>query len=287
MKVDCNTQLLQEAYLRMETKFMNHSVPAYLTPFILTGMIIVITALLLGLSRVLDRAAWPETDRSKALGSMSSLLVGWFVVTVVTSIAGFYRPSYGKAPTIQYGLLIPIVVGLLLFRSWPLLRRILASVPNNWLVGVQLYRVLGVIFLVLYAGGHLSGLFALPAGLGDTLVGILAPFVAASFVRSPEGSARRVRLWNLLGIADLVIAVTIGFLTSPSPFQIAAFDRPSELVAMFPLSLIPVFAVPLSILLHIASLQKLRRDQLTGYKELRTEELGSSGAAKINGAFRR
>jgi hypothetical protein len=123
---------------------------------------------------------------------------------------------------------------------------------RSWLVGVQVYRVLGVIFLVLYAGGHLPGVFALPAGVGDTLVGILAPFVAASFARSAEGSERRVRIWNLLGIADLVIAVTLGFLTSPSPFQVAAFDRPSALIAMFPLSLIPVFAVPLSILLHIA-----------------------------------
>jgi hypothetical protein len=95
---------------------------------------------------------------------------------------------------------------------------------------VQFYRVLGVIFVVLYAGRHLPGLFALPAGLGDSLVGVLAPFVAASFARSPEESARRVRLWNLLGIADLVIAVTLGFLTSPSTLQVAAFDRPSGLI---------------------------------------------------------
>jgi len=239
---------------------MNYSVPAYLTPFILTGMTIVITALVLGLRAALRRAAWPETDRTKLLWGVSSVLVGWFALGVVTSIAGFYRPASGKAPTIQYGLLIPIAIGLLLFRGWPLLRRAFADISNDWLVAVQLYRVLGVIFLILYAGGHLPAVFALPAGLGDTLVGVLAPFVAASFARSPKSSTRRVRLWNMLGIADLVIAVTMGFLTSPSPFQLAAFDRPNELIATFPLSLIPVFAVPLSILLHIASLQKLRKD---------------------------
>ena len=173
------------------------------------------------------------------------------------------------------------MVGVVLFRTWPLLRRTLASVPNTWTVGVQLYRTLGIVFLLLYAGGHLPALFALPAGLGDILVGILAPLVAASFARSPEASARRVRLWNLLGIADLVIAVTIGFLTSPSPFQIASFDRPSELVAMFPLSLIPVFAVPLSILLHIASLQKLRQDQVAGYRARGTDQIASSARRVI------
>jgi hypothetical protein len=258
---------------------MDYSVPAYLTPFLLTGMIIVIATLLLGLRRALRHATWRETDRTKAIWSFSSLLVGWFAVAVVTSIDGFYRPPASRPPTIQYGLLVPIAAGLLLFRSWPLLRRALATVPNSWLVGVQFYRALGVIFLLLYAGGHLPALFALPAGLGDVMVGIFAPLAAMSFARSPEASVRRLQLWNLLGITDLVVAVTIGFLTSPSPLQMASFDRPSVLLGMFPLTLIPVFAVPLSMLLHIASLQKLR--QVDTYREVRAE----SGEAKRNGAL--
>lgn len=262
---------------------MNYPVPAYLTPFILSGMLLVVATLTLGLRRALRIVTWPEPDRAKALWGVSALLVGWFVVAAMTSIAGYYQPSSGP-PTIQYGLLTPIVIGVLAFVSWPLLRRIVATVPNTWLVGVQFYRVLGMIFVVLYAGGHLPGSFALPAGLGDSLVGVLAPFVALSFARSPEGAARRVRLWNLLGIADLAVAVTLGFLTSPSPLQMLAFDRPSGLIAMFPLSLIPVFAVPLSILLHLASLQKLRQEQRTGPRELPSEAI-RSGQVNSKGAF--
>jgi hypothetical protein len=263
---------------------MNYQVPAYLTPFILTGMILVIATLVLGLRGALRSTAWPEADQAKALWNISALLIGWFAVAAATSIAGFYRPSSGP-PTIQYGLLTPIVVGVLAFLTWPLLRRIVASVPSVWLVGVQFYRVLGVIFVVLYAGRHLPGIFALPAGLGDSLVGVLAPFVALSLARSPEDTARRVRLWNLLGIADLVIAVTLGFLTSPSPLQMFAFDRPSGLIAMFPLSLIPVFAVPLSILLHLASLQKLRQEQRAESQGLPVGAIRSSGEVNGKGAF--
>jgi hypothetical protein len=62
-----------------------------------------------------------------------------------------------------------------------------------------------------------------------------------------------------LGIADLVVAVSTGFLTSPSRFQMFAFDRPNELISMFPLVLIPTFLVPLAILLHIISLIQLGR----------------------------
>jgi hypothetical protein len=72
-----------------------------------------------------------------------------------------------------------------------------------------------------------------------------------------------VFVWNIFGIADLVIAVTTGFLTSPSPLQRFAFDRPNELITAFPLVLIPVFLVPLAVLLHFASLAKLRHDRRT------------------------
>jgi hypothetical protein len=44
--------------------------------------------------------------------------------------------------------------------------------------------------------------------------------------------------------------VPAGFLTSPSPFQLFAFDLPNELIRQFPLVLVPVFLVPVSVLLH-------------------------------------
>jgi hypothetical protein len=39
-----------------------------------------------------------------------------------------------------------------------------------------------------------------------------------------------------------------------------SFDAPNELIGAFHLVMIPVFAIPLSVLLHIASLVKLGRD---------------------------
>jgi hypothetical protein len=237
---------------------MNTSVPSYLTYFVMTGSITAIATLLLGLHRALRRAAWPQKERAKAFWSLSAIIVGWFIVALATSLEGWYGGVARKVPTIQYGLLIPVLVGVLLFWKWPRLRHALAVVPNEWIIGIQLYRALGVIFLILYSVGRLPGLFALPAGFGDVSVGLLAPLVATAYARSSHGAAGRVRLWNLLGIADLVIAVTMGFLTSPSPLQLASFDRPSVLIAIFPLSLIPVYMVPLSLLLHFASLHHLQ-----------------------------
>jgi hypothetical protein len=49
-----------------------------------------------------------------------------------------------------------------------------------------------------------------------------------------------------------------GFLTSP--LQMLSFDAPNDLIGAFPLIMVPIFTVPLAVLLHIASLVKLRRD---------------------------
>ena len=85
----------------------------------------------------------------------------------------------------------------------------------------------------------------------------------------------RVRLpavfesWNLLGMLDLVVAVTTGFLTAPSLITPIEVHPSSELMTMLPMVMIPVYLVPLSIVLHIASLVKLHREQVcaAGCKE--------------------
>lgn len=236
---------------------MNYEGPAYLVPEILIGTVAVAAVALYGLRRVLNRTGWPEEERQRAFWGGSALLTGWLLAALVLSWVGFYEGSLAGIPRLPLGLLVPIAAGLLLFPRWPLLRRIVDAIPQKWLVGIQTYRAEGVIFLILYASGRLPGAFALPAGIGDVIVGVLAMITAISYRDGGRGSTAWLRTWNLLGMADLAVAVTTGFLTSPSPVQLLALDRPNTLVTAFPLVLIPVFLVPLSVLLHLASLRKL------------------------------
>ena len=59
--------------------------------------------------------------------------------------------------------------------------------------------------------------------------------------------------------ADLAFAT--GFLSVPTLVHPVAPDHSSILITMFPLALIPTYLVPLSILLHVASLTKLARER--------------------------
>jgi hypothetical protein len=189
----------------------------------------------------------------------TAVLIGWFGIAFALGFLEVYRTASDRIPTIPYGILVPIIIGGLVIVRSSTMARVLDAVPQHWLIGVQLYRALGAIFLILYGAGKMPGLFAWPAGLGDVLVGVLAPVVAVAYARGPEKNGDLVSAWNIFGMVDLIVAVATGFSTSPSPFQLFAFDQPNELVSMFPLVLIPTYLVPVSVLLHIASLTKLHR----------------------------
>lgn len=238
---------------------MSYVVPDYLSAYVLIGSVATVTAVLVVVHRALKGAGWPDRERRRATWSIAALLVVWFLAELVPAWLGLFQGATPRIPMIQYGMLVPPVLIAVLFWRWRLLRRVIEAVPQKWMVGVQFYRVLGLIFLVLYAAGELPGVFALPAGIGDMITGLLAPIVGAAYARSPKAAAGRLRAWNLFGIADLIVAVGTGFLTSPSPLQMMALDKPNELATAFPLVMIPVFLVPLAILLHLASLKKLRQ----------------------------
>jgi hypothetical protein len=238
---------------------MNGPVPNYLLPYVLSGTLAVVAAVLFGLSKALKLAGWPARDRRPAVWIGAVLLVTWFFAALLSSWLGLYRGA--QMPTIQYGVLIPIIVGVALFLRWRAFKRVIEAVPQAWIVGVQVYRALGLIFLVLYASGRLPGVFAWPAGVGDILVGLLAPAIGIAYAHRSSNATGWLRAWNLFGIADLIVALATGFLTSPSRLQMFALGAPNELISAFPLAMIPVFLVPLPILLHFASLEKLRQTE--------------------------
>ncbi len=52
------------------------TVPAYLPPYVLSGTVAIVAAVLVGLHRALKRAGWPDRDRRHAFLSVAVLLVG-------------------------------------------------------------------------------------------------------------------------------------------------------------------------------------------------------------------
>jgi hypothetical protein len=92
----------------------------------------------------------------------------------------------------------------------PALRRTLGAVSLPAVHGVQVYRAIGAIFLVLMALGQIPAHFALPAGWGDVAVGLAAPLVGLALARRAAGSRVLAAGWNGFGLLDLIVAVGMG-----------------------------------------------------------------------------
>jgi hypothetical protein len=137
--------------------------------------------------------------------------------------------------------------------------QVLDAMPASWLVALQVYRVFGSWALVAALHGTLPGLFGLPAGLGDVLTGLFA-VPAAIAVATGTAQGRRVGIaWNILGLVDFAVAITLGAITSPGALQLIIPDVPSIGAGAYPGVLTPAFVVPSSILLHVLSLRQLMR----------------------------
>lgn len=102
--------------------------------------------------------------------------------------------------------------------------------------------------------------FALPAGYGDSFIGATAPFVAVLVVGGGAITRRGYYGWLVLGVADLVLAITVGILHTNSPLGMLRGTGPTtDVMGALPTSLIPTFGVPLALVLHALALTAAHR----------------------------
>jgi hypothetical protein len=239
---------------------MTPQIPGYLVSFesIVRPLVTIIALSLVWLGA----ARMPASAKSRyaTAGVLSAVLIGWLAVAQYLGAANtYFAGTETAAPLVLFGLLIPLTVAAIALWQSESIARLVSAIPLHWLVAAQVYRAGGGIFLVLWADGRLPWQFALPAGIGDVVTGSVAVVVAARLARNAVAARRATYAWCLFGIADLVVAITMGAMTSPGPAHLLAFEAPNLLISSYPLVMVPTFAVPLALMLHGLVLWRLRR----------------------------
>ena len=170
------------------------------------------------------------------------LIAFWFAAALATSRAG---PLDFR--DIAFFAFIPIVGGTLLSFTPPL-RDLIRAIPTHWLIYAQFYRVLGALFIFPYmTDGLLTRGFALNAGIGDVITGVLALPIAWLVLRGGERYKWVFVAWTAFGILDLIVAPA-----SAAYFGFAAEGARPD----FPITTIPLFfGPPFGILIHIITLR--------------------------------
>jgi hypothetical protein len=184
----------------------------------------------------------------------------WLLLVVALGLAGAFVGPPGTPPLpIAIGVAAPLVLFFAWLRLSQSFREFVLSLDLRLIAAMQAWRWAGLGLLSLYAYNVLPAVFALPVGLGDMAIGVTAPWIILALVRQPGFAARSTFIrWNILGILDLLIAISIGtvsaFLTTGAPGEISTAP-----MATLPLLLIPAFLVPLFLMLHTAALMQSRQ----------------------------
>jgi len=183
----------------------------------------------------------------------------WFAVAWSAAIHGAFRTGT-SLPLLPVAIWLPLIIGVPLLLLSKRIGEVLDAMPATWLVALQLYRVFGCWALVAGLRGVLTGLLGWPAGIGDLLTGLFALPVAIAVATGTAQGRRAAIMWNMFGLADFVVAITMGAITSPGPFQLIVPDVPSiGATGAYPDVLTPAFVVPCGALLHALSLRQLYR----------------------------
>lgn len=203
----------------------------------------------------------PKAPAISATGAFVTVFfLAWFALILVLGARGAFVAAPGAPPlALLLGLVAPLGLFLLGYQTVRPLREFVLAADLRLIVGIQAWRWAGFGFLTLYAYRVLPGIFAWPAGLGDMAIGVTAPLVLYGLLRRPGFAAGKSFVaWNISGILDLTIAVSIGALVpllAPNFYGAVSTAPMSQL----PLVLIPAYLVPIFLILHLTALFQARR----------------------------
>lgn len=198
-------------------------------------------------------SARPASDPSRLV---SGLVLAWVAVASGVGWSGVLE----RASALLSGA---IVVGLTLLAvgaafGAPRLRAWGGQAPMRPLILVHLSRFVGLAFFGLYATQELPAAFAIPAGVVEVAVALLAIPLATWAV--PAVTAKRwsaVLLWNVFGTAALLQAAARSLRLTALSVELTVP------LSTFPLVLIPLVIVPLGLAAHavlFARLWSMRRE---------------------------
>ncbi len=184
---------------------------------------------------------------------IAAVIAVWFALAVSASALHLFENDANRiGVTVAVAALAPIAVFWLWFAASERFRQFTLSLNPRTVTLVHAWRILGFVFVLLAARGILPSIFALPAGYGDMAIGATATAVAWKL--ADPSHRQSFVLWQVLGLADLVIAVALGTtagLLSPQSTSMAA-------MTVLPLSLVPTFFVPFLSILHFVAITQAR-----------------------------
>ena len=192
--------------------------------------------------------------------TLAVLLAIQFIAAYAIGTSGLLMNSQSiMIPPIALTVLIPVALFFTVYALSEHFRNFVLAQDIRTLTRLQHWRVVGFVFLVLYAFHQLPALFAIPAGLGDVAIGLSAAFVFSNMEKNPDYIfSNGFRRFHLLGLLDFTVALGTAALSSGAFPALISNGLTSSALDVWPLNLFPSFIVPCFIILQLSALLKVR-----------------------------
>jgi hypothetical protein len=219
------------------------------TAFVVFALAIFMVAAHTGIAAIVaQRTALSPKAKTIVPFVVAAFFSTWLAIAILVGDGtNFPIPLESRRGVSGLVALVPFVIAVFALFASKALRTINTATPSAWLIAIQTYRTAGIMFVFPFLTyGILPAGFAYPAGIGDALTGIFAPFVALMVAQNRPHALKWAVAWNLFGTLDLIVAPATALL-----FQ-------ARVLNIYPLALVPLFlGPPLGILTHVLSLRNL------------------------------
>ncbi len=208
-----------------------------------------------------SRSELAETARRVALAVALLLVIG-----VASSMAhlwsGLFASGFPVALVVPAWMVLPVALFGFAYRRSPLFRELTLAIDLRFVVFFHWVRFTGIVFFVLHREGQMPTDVAMNAAIADLVISFTAPVVAFGLVSRSPFPRKLFIAWNVFGIGELVLSMSLAtlyacgvrtFAPGIAVFARAAFD--------LPISLIPIWGVPIATTLHVVALLQVRHER--------------------------
>jgi len=178
--------------------------------------------------------------------AISIIFLIWLIADYTLISNGFFAATGMPQIAFTVVVVIPIVMGFFAIQLYQPLRQVVSNMSTETFLRLQLMRsAFGILFFFTAA---LPAWFQYVGGLGDVAAGVGAFFALQYFRKNPNKECKAIILGNAVGILDFIVVINLGVLVVLS-------DHSADII----FNLIPMYVVPMFILLHVYSLMRLAK----------------------------
>jgi hypothetical protein len=196
-------------------------------------------------------------QQNLVFGSIILFFISYFSYVFVASKLGLFQaaslpPKILLLTTFPYALFLFLIID-----KFSITKQIFDKAQLHDLVGLHIFRLIGSTFIILALYDSLPKPFAFIAGLGDVITAITSVFVVKSIKNNEKYAKKLTLFWNTFGLIDIITTAILANVLTKISMDTGAMGV--DTLAKFPFSLIPAFAPPTIIFVHVLIYRKLKK----------------------------